>query len=129
MAKGHENLVPIPSLATERQREIRRMGQAAQVQKKAERKAMRCIADILLGARAELDEEEQAAFERMGFNPDDMTLQAKLVWRQLLKGIAGDTRAAEFVRDTVGEKPTENMSLKHGFMDDFEIRIEPDTEG
>jgi hypothetical protein len=90
---------------------------------KAERKAMRCIADMLLNARAELSKEEREQFERMGFDPDEMTVQAKLVWSQIMKGYEGDTRAAEFVRDTVGEKPKDSMALSHELTGSTEIRL------
>jgi len=43
---------------------------------------------------------------------------------QILKGYEGDTRAAEFVRDTVGEKPKDNMNLTHAYADNFEIVVE-----
>lgn len=87
------------------------------------REAMRCVADILLGARPDLNKEEREQFERMGLNPDEMTVQAKLIWAQIKKGYEGDTRAAEFVRDTVGEKPKDSMALSHELTGSTEIRL------
>lgn len=126
---NEKNLVQYSGRSREEAEELSRLGgvNSGETRRnpewKAERKAMRRITDMLLGAKADLDDDERAAFERMGLDVDDMTVQAKLIWVQILKGYEGDTRAAEFVRDTVGEKPKDSMALSHELTGETRLRL------
>lgn len=43
----------------------------------------------------------------------NLTVQEKILLEVILKAVAGDVRAAEFIRDTVEGKPAAQYSLKH----------------
>lgn len=54
--------------------------------------------------------------------------QEAIVAGVIRRAIAGDVRAAEFIRDTIGEKPESKMDLKAQLkMGDFEIIVEPEA--
>lgn len=42
----------------------------------------------------------------------NLTVQEAILLKQIQKAISGDRKAAEYVRDTAGEKPTEEISVK-----------------
>jgi hypothetical protein len=41
----------------------------------------------------------------------NISVQEAILIAQIQKAMKGDTRAAEYVRDSIGEKPTENMKM------------------
>ena len=41
----------------------------------------------------------------------NITVQEAILLQQIQKAIDGDTKAAEYVRDTAGEKPTDKVEL------------------
>lgn len=45
-------------------------------------------------------------------NGKNITLQEAMLLQQVKKALKGDRKAAEFVRDTAGEKPTEEINVK-----------------
>ena len=52
--------------------------------------------------------DKREALETLGIEP---TIQNAVILAALLKAADGDIEAARFVRDTVGEKPTEQYNL------------------
>ena len=42
----------------------------------------------------------------------NLTVQEAILLKQIQKAINGDRKAAEYVRDTAGQKPTEKVSVK-----------------
>jgi len=41
----------------------------------------------------------------------NISVQEAIMIAQVQKAMKGDTRAAEYIRDTVGQKPTDNMNM------------------
>lgn len=74
------------------------------------RKAMKQAVNTLLGAGLDTSEGEFLEVIRprlmaLGINEEDATFQDVLLAGIMLKAMKGDVRAAEFIRDTVGENP------------------------
>jgi hypothetical protein len=44
------------------------------------------------------------------------------------KAIAGDIKAMEFLRDTAGEKPTDNSNIAHSFDGDVVVSMKRNDE-
>ena len=75
------------------------------------RKAMKQAVNTLLGAGLDTSEGEFLEIIRprlmaLGINEEDATFQDVLLAGIMLKAMKGDVRAAEFIRDTVGENHT-----------------------
>lgn len=72
---------------------------------------MKQAVNTLLGAGLDTSEGEFLEIIRprlmaLGINEEDATFQDVLLAGIMLKAMKGDVRAAEFIRDTVGENPT-----------------------
>ena len=90
MAKGHENLKPFNELTEEEQREIARKGGKASGEARAKRKTLK---EELLLLLSEGD------------------TQQKVSLAVLQEALNGNIKAFETIRDTIGEKPKENIDL------------------
>ncbi len=94
-----------------------RKGGKASAAKRAERKSIREGLLLLLN---------EPLKDRDG-KDSGKTTQDAMIAGVMKRAIAGDVRAAEFIRDTIGEKPEEMMKLKAQFRQgDFEIVVEPE---
>ena len=88
-----DNLIPLGS-NPERDKEIRRMGQKAQAEKKRQRRTLKEDLIALLGMKCE---------------DEDKTYQDAMITAILAQAINGNVKAATFVRDTIGEKPVKKV--------------------
>lgn len=111
-AKSNANLKPIPlsDRPPEEQKAIRRKGQAAQQASRRRKKALRDICTELLGmtcpkGAANLGELTEAATEAAKDRGQPLDVYEAALLAQLARALQGDTRAAEFVRDSAGDKP------------------------
>lgn len=50
----------------------------------------------------------------------NISVQDAILIAQIQKAMKGDTRAAEYVRDTIGQKPTESIDMSMNLPDPFE---------
>lgn len=91
-----QNLTPFNKMDAETKRKIQSMGGKAGAKSKRERKAFKEA--ILEALKGEIDK--------------DHTVQDVGVESLLIKFMAGDLKAFEIVRDTVGEKPTDKQEVK-----------------
>lgn len=95
------------NMTPEQRRENGKKGGIASGEAKRRKKAMRERLEVLLdlplksGKRADLDSIKNFAALK-GMN---ITVQDAVMLAQIQKALKGDTTAAAFVRDTVGEKP------------------------
>jgi len=55
-----------------------------------------------------------------GLKGKNISVQDAILIAQIQKAMKGDTRAAEYVRDTVGQKPTDNVALSGSVANPFE---------
>ena len=96
------------NMTQERQREISQMGVEANKQKAEDRRSMKEIMVWLLSQKP--NEEEIRVAQKLFPDIDVSKLNKKalVALRQIHKSIAdGNTKSAEFVRDTSGEKPVD----------------------
>lgn len=97
--KGNpQNLTPFNKMDADKKRNVQSKGGKAGAISKRKRKAFK---EALKTALAVIVDEETGA-----------TVQDKGVEALMSKFMAGDIKAFEIVRDTIGEKPTEKQEVK-----------------
>lgn len=123
-ARSNANLRPVhlSELPPEEALAIRRKGQAAQAKVLKRRRALRAICDDLLGMEcptgaAKLDALTEAAKELAAERGQALDVYEAGLLAQVARMLQGDTRAAEYVRDSAGDKPGEVVQLGEGMTD------------
>ena len=112
MAKGQNLRAP----STEEARERGRKGGKASAAKRAERKSLREGLLLLLSEPLTKDGK-----------PTGKTTQDAIIAALIKKAAAGDTRAFEMIRDTIGEKPVQQVEVatpKAEMADDIAAALE-----
>lgn len=109
MAEG--NLVPQSERTKEEQREIARAGGIASGKARREKKAFRETLETLLSMNMENGDgvavDTITSFK--GIKGQNISVQEAILIAQIQKAMKGDTRAAEYVRDSIGQKPTDKI--------------------
>jgi len=123
MANGHENLIPADERSEDEVREIGRKGGIASGVARRKKKTMRDTINLALGLRSELTDAEIERYMRVGFTDEDIDNQAKIIMGIMKLAAEGDIRAAEFIRDTAGEKPKDSMALSHELTGETKIKL------
>lgn len=111
MAKGHENLIPLNKRSKEAQRKIQSMGGKACREKNRKKKTLKELTLLLLENPVVSDEAKQNI--KMLFpdvDVEDMTNGMAMTANILLSAITSTdlkdkVKAAEYLRDTAGQKP------------------------
>lgn len=93
---NEENLRPFHTLSESEQREIRSKGGIASGEVRKAKKTMRQMLDYLLEKEIKTNKGEMS------------TLEAIMV-SMIAKASKGDVRATEFIRDTIGQKPSDKV--------------------
>ena len=110
---GKDNLI-VPT--SEEARENGRKGGIASAKARKEKKALRETLEDLLampikdGKSQDIDKIKSIA----AIKGKNITMQEAIMVAMLNKAAKGDVRAAEYVRDTIGQKPDSNYRLEHG---------------
>lgn len=110
---GKDNL-KVPT--SDEARENGRAGGIASGKARREKKALKDTLEELLampiksGKSADIDKIKNIA----GIKGKNITMQEAIMLAMLNKAAKGDVRAAEYVRDTIGQKPDGKMSIEHG---------------
>ena len=120
---NEQNLVPQSERTKSEQRVIATKGGIASGEARRTKKAMRELTILALGLRSELTDAEIERFMRVGFADEEIDNQAKIIMGIMKLAADGDIRAAEFIRDTAGEKPKDSMALSHELTGNTEIRL------
>lgn len=107
--KGQENLIPLNERTKEEQREIASMGGKASQKKQRERKKLK--EDLLIA---------------LGIVKGDKTIQEIGVEAILDKFMSGDIQAFTTIRDTIGEKPREEVKNVITYEDTLKKVSDPD---
>ena len=108
---ARKDLKPVQSKEEAKKRG--RAGGIASVKARREKKAMRETLDILLsmpmkdGASADVESIRSFA----SIKGKNISVQEAILIAQVQKAMKGDTKAAEYVRDTIGQKPGENVEM------------------
>lgn len=105
---------PAHRLTVEEQREGAKKSAEARRKKKTMREQLITMLSLEI---SDNHIQTKNALREMGVDDENLINQSAILLGQISKAIRGDTRAAEFVRDTMGEKP-ENTS---------NINIDPDN--
>jgi hypothetical protein len=111
MATGYgKGGVPVPP-PPNHEEAIRRgkLAGAASAIANAHRKSMQKTASAVLQMKACLLDSETV--EALKWLKPDMTTQDAIIVAQSIKAISGDTKAAEFIRDTSGQKPKDKVEM------------------
>lgn len=125
---AESNLVPQSERTKEEQREIARMGGIASGKARREKKMFRETLESLLtmpmksGEGMCIDDIQNFA----AIKGQNISVQEAILIAQVQKAMKGDTRAAEYVRDSIGEKPTDNMNMSVNLPVFFEGEAELD---
>lgn len=108
-----ENLKSLADRTTNEQRAIAKKGGIASGKARREKKLMRETLDVLLsmpiknGKFADVDSIRNFA----AIKGKNISVQEAILIAQIQKAMKGDTKAAEYVRDTIGQKPTDNVNM------------------
>ena len=116
---NNSNLVNITTLSMERQREIRSMGGKASQAKRKQKKSFKELISIISEMPILSDDLQEVAKE-MGVNPknEEVTMGLLVNLAQFQKAIKEkDTRSAEYIRDTLGEKPSVKQTIDTDYED------------
>lgn len=98
MPRGNiDNLVPMSSRTSEEQAEIRKMGGVASGEARRAKKTMREVLEVLL--------------ETVDKGSDKTNIEVMMA-SAVRKAMNGDLKAMEFVRDTSGQKPDTQITVK-----------------
>lgn len=110
---GQDNLLKAEDLTSEQLRERATNGGIASGKARREKKAMKDTLATLLsmplkdGMAHDIDEIQSIA----SLNGKNITVQEAIMLAQIKKAVKGDTRAAEFVRDSSGNKLKEGIEI------------------
>lgn len=99
-----------PFVRGEQAREMGRRGGIASGKAKRERKQMREVAQALLDLPVEQGRAEGYKSLAEGVRRN-VTVSERIVMAAVREALDGNVRAAEFVRDTAGERPTETVAV------------------
>ena len=114
MANNEENLIPLSERTKSEQREIARQGGINSGKTRRQKRSMKDTMSILLDMAVKKGdipdiEKIQSVAELNNLNMD---VNTAICIKQALKAVKdGDTRAAEFCRDTSGNKPVERVQV------------------
>ena len=106
---GIKNLTPFAN--SEVAREMGRKGAIKSAEVRREKKKMKEALKSLLKLPVK-DTDLKGELEELGFEDEEMNNQLALLVAAYKRGVQGDIKAIEFIRDTIGEKPKEEIELK-----------------
>jgi len=108
-----ENLLPPfgKGRSTDEARESGQIGGLVSGAVRRKKAAMRDYAQFILGIKRKVSDKTLQQLREMGISEEEVTGQTLALMKIMDKAISGDIKAMEFLRDTAGEKPTDNMNL------------------
>ena len=124
-----DNLQNIGDLPRDKQLEITSAGGKASGEARRRKKVMREGLELLLSLPSQ-NKKANAQLKTMGINPEDADNQMVMLAAMFAKACKGDTFAAAFIRDTVGDKPTDKHAVEvdTGLLDDIMTQLGGDNE-
>lgn len=104
---NEKNLIPFNKLTKDEQRKIASKGGKASVEARRKKKLMKETAESILSMP--MGEGEFKSVDELNnylaCKGKNLSIQELIVLQQVKKALDGDLKAAEFLRDLVGEKP------------------------
>lgn len=116
MARGNPD--NLKTLTSEEARENGRKGGQKSAEVRREKKTMREAAKMILAAT--INGTDAKIPKSFGIT-DDLNVQTAIIAGQAKRAIKGDTRAAEFIRDTAGEQPDKSQEEVEGILKEVYI--------
>lgn len=110
MSKNEDNLVSLGERTTEEQREIARKGGVASG--KARRRKRTMAEALQLITNTPVNTEQAKILQKYGFAEQDCTYLMLMMIKAVQMASEGNLKAAEFVRDTLGESPQYKINEK-----------------
>jgi hypothetical protein len=111
---NEQNLIPFTS--EQNREEAKKNGQKggiasgkARREKKAFKETLEAILSMPMQKGKNIDINDIKNFAEI--KGKNITVQDAIMIGQIQKAMKGDTKAAEYVRDTLGQKPTDNIAL------------------
>lgn len=126
------NLKPAENLRTmdpEKRKEIQQRGAAVSNERQAKRRSIRDICETLLALElpnkaAITDDEAREMAEKMAeATGKPVTVYDAIVCAQTAAAMQGNTKAAEYIRDSAGDKPGENVRLDADIMTEGDRKL------
>ena len=105
--EGYPNLIPNSERTPEQLREQTRKAGLASGESRRRRKSFRESLLLILSMPAD-DPKVRAMLEELGLDP---SFQTAVDLAQVKLAAKGDTDAARFIRDTIGEKPRDELEI------------------
>ena len=106
--KGWENLRSLADVTPEERHSIQSSGGKASAAAKKERRRLEDLTHQILSKQLPDDEAIRGELEANGIDP---TCDAGIVLAQVKRALNGDTKAAIWVRDIIGENPGNRVTL------------------
>ena len=110
---ARDDLISLGERTTGEQQKIARKGGIASGKARREKKLMRETLDIILsmpmknGKNADVESIRSFA----ALKGKNISVQEAILIAQVQEAMKGDTKAAEYVRDTIGQKPGESIEM------------------
>ena len=104
----NNNLIPQNKRTKEEQREIARKGGIASGKARRKKKLIKEQLELLLSLPLK-DENAKKKLKQLGIDVDNLDNQMAMVISMWNKAIKGDVQAFNSIRDTIGEKPIEQI--------------------
>lgn len=117
--KSLANLKPVTSRTPEEQREISRLGGIARGKQRREQRTMREQAQSYLQALMSQEQAKEYLGERDAekLSAEDLTVQGIMIAKMAQEAMKnGNAKAAEFVRDTSGQRPKDIVEVTANVM-------------
>lgn len=100
---AQKDLVPMNKRTKEEQKSLATLGGIKSGEARRRKKTMKQVMELMLSAKIPVEGVPEQ-LQAMGLEDEDLNVQTAIVYSQVVKAIKdGDTRSAEFCRDTVGE--------------------------
>lgn len=121
------NLRSTRDMSPEERRDFARKGQAALMEQRRRKRALRDVLDAILSKPAELADitEGRELAEMVRQTADDTAVPLDqydaIAIAQVVKARSGDTAAAAWVRDSAGDKPGETLAVQQLSAEDVEL--------
>lgn len=103
-----ETLKPLKTLSSEEAKKRGSKGGKASVKARRERKAMRNQLEMLLSLPLK-NNDLKKKIRKLGITNEEIDNQMAMTIALYQKALRGDTKAYELIRDTIGEKPVEQI--------------------
>ena len=107
---NESNLIPMSERTEEEVRELAKKGGIASGEARREKKAMKDQIKLLLSLPLK-DKKAIKQLESLGIDTENIDNQMAMVISMWQKAIKGDVQAFNTLRDTVGEKPKEELEV------------------